>query len=398
MVDFRYEATDQVGKPFVGRMAAGSLREAIAELQQRGLHIRRVEPLASDSDATEIVEFLPRLSPESATNIAELFGDAIQNQLPLEPALRAAAEEAPRDEARVLSRLADKIAAGTPPEDAFANLGHALPLGLTAIIQAGVQTGNLPKLLSHYVTLSRHSSNIRTSLLMALFYPLLLLFGLIVVTLGVLIFLVPMFANIFDDFGSDLPQITQSLIWVSSIFHDYGLITLAVALTPIFILAITYFLLKRRGRSVSRLPPVDWLTRTAEWGRFCGLLSLLVQARQPLPRALRIVSVSVTSPRVQSLGELLASGIESGLSPWEASHVAGIPGPIRHSLRWADNPEFFIEALDGLAEIYTQQNHRIFRLFPLLFEPILLLGISFVLGYVILAMFLPLIQLLNDLS
>ena len=403
MVEFRYEATDSTGKPITGQLAAGSLHEAVTSLQERGLHIRRVEPVAAKGDAAEeealeIVEFLPRLSGESAANIAELFGDAVQHQLPLEPALRAAAEEAPSEEARVLRRLASDIAAGTPPAEALEHVGEALPMGLTAIIQSGAVTGDLPKLLSHYVTLARRGAALRGSLAIAFVYPLLLMVLLAALIMLIVTVVVPRMASIFDDFGSDLPAFTESLIWISAVFHEYWMIVVGTFSVLVLGLIIIFFRLRRRGYRLMKMPLIDWFARTAEWGRFCGLLSLLIQARQPLPRALRIVAVSVSSPRVQTVGEQLASGIETGLSPWEASHLHGLPGPIRHAFRWANDPDFFIEALDGLAEIYAQQNQRMLRLLPILFEPIMLFGICGVMGYVVLAMFLPLIQLLNDLS
>ena len=408
MAEFRYEATDNTGKSFTGQLAAGSLHEAVTTLQGRGLHIRRIEPAAAKSsgeesgaaeeDALEVVEFLPRLSGESAANIAELFGDAVQHQLPLEPALRAAAEEAPRDEARVLRRLASDIAAGTPPAEALDHVGEALPMGLTAIIQSGAVTGDLPKLLSHYVTLARRGAALRGSLAIAFVYPLLLMVLLAALIILIVSVVVPRMRAIFDDFGSDLPWFTSSLIWISTMFQEYWLIAVGGFAALLAMLVVVFLRLRRREHGLMRMPLIDWFARTAEWGRFCGLLSLLIQARQPLPRALRIVAVSVSSPRVQAVGEQLAAGIETGLSPWEASHLHGLPGPIRHAFRWFNDPDFFIEALDGLAEVYSQQNQRMLRLLPILFEPILLMGICLVMGYVVLAMFVPVIQLLNDLS
>src|SRR5690606_32004542 len=114
-------------------------------------------------ESEEITEFLPPLSLEGAANLAEILSDAIQHELPLEPALRAAAEEAPRAESRVLLTLANQIAAGADPEEAFNAVRHVLPAALAAIIPAGLQANQLPKLLSQYVVLSRENANARAS-------------------------------------------------------------------------------------------------------------------------------------------------------------------------------------------------------------------------------------------
>lgn len=398
MTEFRYEATDDAGQLATGQLACGSLREAMAALKARGLYVRRVEPVRVVEEAAEIEEFLPEISPESAANIAELFGDAVEHQLPLEPALRAAAEEAPRKEARVLRRLANDVASGTPPDKALANLGEALPMGLTALIQAGTQTGQLPQLLSHYVRLARQRSRLRAALAVACVYPVLLLAGMIGLVAFILLVVTRSMAEVFLDFGTELPWITKSLIWTSDQFSENCFIALGLCLVLMAVGIGTVVWLRRHGTKLTRFPPIAWLTRPGHWGQFCGLLSLMVQAKQPMPRSLRIISVTVVSPRVQLLSERIAADIEAGQTAWEAAHRSGVPGPVRHALRWANEPEFFVEALDGLAEVYGQQNQRLLRLLPLLLEPALLMGITFVLGYVILALFMPLLKLITDMA
>lgn len=94
----------------------------------------------------------------------------------------------------------------------------------------------------------------------------------------------------------------------------------------------------------------------------------------------------------------MAANIESGFTPWETTLHSRMPGPIRHAFRWAGDSELFIDALDGLTEIYRHRNRRLLNLVPIILEPILLIGVSIIVGTVAIALFSPLIQLLNQLA
>lgn len=432
MPDFRYEATDEFGELIEGTLPAGSLRQAIATLKQQGIHIRRIEaigqhpshsapatnpsPSQTNTDDTavelvefpeealEITEFLSPLSQEGAANLAEILSDAIQHELPLEPALRAAAEEAPRAEAGVLLALADQIASGANPEQAFEAVRHALPATLAAIIPAGLQANQLPKLLSQYVVLARENASARASWILILLYPAFIALACVVLLGITFLWLIPSMESLYENLENlrtEMPLLTQFVRNTSKLLRSHGLYLLFALLIALVVAVTTWIYLRRGAAQRAKAPifhklslAVDW----SDWSTFCALLSLLVQARQPLPRALRTVSFSIGSPMLQAMSERMAANIESGFTPWETTLHSRMPAPIRHAFRWAGDSEQFTEALDGLAEIYRQRNQRLRNLVPIILEPILLIGISLIVGIVAIAVFLPLIQLLNDLT
>src|SRR5690606_6642470 len=106
-----------------------------------------------------------------------LLAEAVRGELPLEPALRAAAQDAPRSERRVLIRIADDLARGIPSDEAFVRAGDALPSHLLALILAGLESGDLARLLSRYLTLVRQRADARRPLLLNLLYPAVLVVG-----------------------------------------------------------------------------------------------------------------------------------------------------------------------------------------------------------------------------
>ncbi len=398
MPEFRYEAADRAGVVRTGTVTAGTIRQAINELSERGLHVRRVLPVSEGDAALEVTEFLEPLSEASSAHVAGLLSDAVQSELPLEPALRAAAEDARRSERRVLLSIADDIAAGVPTDQAFVRAGDALPSHLVALILAGLESGDLARLLSRYLTLARQRAEIRRPLLVGLAYPFLLTVGIGGLLLFAFIVLIPQFRKIFDDFGTDLPWLTRAILSVSTFLLSFwGPIVLFLGFFGLMF-GLYWFLMRRRGLRLTSLPVFDYFIRAADWGRFCGLLGLLVESRQPLPQALRMTAVSASTLRVKSVGLLVADDVEAGMTAWEAAQPRTIPAPIRQAFRWADRPDVFTESLAGLAELYSRRARISASLIGFFIEPFVLTFLATVVGVVVFALFLPLFSLLNDLS
>jgi type II secretory pathway component PulF len=409
MATFRYEATDRAGVFRSGTVVAGTIRQATEELVARGLYVRRVEPLATaivedvvgteeGDEPLEVTTFLPPLSEEGAERVAGLLVESVGSGLPLEPALRAAAEDAGRRERRVLRRVANDIAAGLPPAEAFARAGEALPSHLLALILAGLEGGDLARLLGRYLTLSRQRSETRRLAWLGLAYPLVLLCGAGVALAVVMAVIVPQFKKIFDDFGSRLPWMTQALFDVAWFANTSWGPVLAVATFFGLMFLLYWILVRRRGVRLSALPVLDFFIRSSEWGRFCGLLGLLVEGRQSLPQALRLTAASATTVRAKTAGLMMADDIEHGLTPWEAALPRRMPAAVRHVFRWAHRPEVFTEALAGLAELYSRRSRVTAAMIGLFLEPLVLFLVAGSIGFVVVALFLPLFQLLNDLS
>jgi type II secretory pathway component PulF len=86
------------------------------------------------------------------------------------------------------------------------------------------------------------------------------------------------------------------------------------------------------------------------------------------------------------------------MTPWEAALPRTMPGPVRQVFRWADRPDVFAEALDGLAELYSRRARVSACLVGIFLEPFVLTFLAVTVGLIVAALFLPLIKLLNDLS
>ncbi len=404
MPAFRYQATDDVGGSHAGTVEAESLRAAVAALKARGYTVRRLESVRDAIDATikiEVVEepaAVGRVSEATAAETAGLLAEAVAAGLPLEPALRAAAAEAPRSERAALVRIADALAAGVPPDEAFDAAGDALPPHLLALVQAGLRSGRLGPMLGRYLLLARQRADMTRPLILALLYPCVLVVGAATLNVLALVWIVPQFDEMYSSFGKRLPAITEAVLWLSRTLRSpAGWIALGIA-ALLAATAIAAWIIVRRRAGRAGLPLFDLLLRAGDWGRFCGLLALLVDARIALPQALRLTGVAAATGRVRRAGLGLAEDVEEGLTLWEAARSRPVPPPIRQAFRWADRPELLSEALGGLAELYSRRTRLSAGIVALFVEPFALVFVAVGIGMTVLSLLAPMIQLLNDLS
>lgn len=320
--------------------------------------------------------------------------------------LRAAASEmtsvgrSSRNDREGLLKLADALSSGSSLDGAVANVS-GLPEDLREIVAAGVKTGRLPLLLEEYLDTNRQSRSLWRGFYLGMLYPVLvLLFSFIVVT-GFVLIVVPQFKSIFEDFGVELPWITVVMIELSDFLQIVWMPMLIAVFVLLIIILITKVLpfARFRAKFFHMLPWVGTAQKMAASAEFCSRLAVLVECRLPLGEALRIVSQTMRDPHFCHIAKKISNRVEAGETPDDlACHTAEIPSSLANSFRWARDPETFAEGLRSLAVVFGSQARLSTGQFIIITEPFAVVGVALLAGTIVIAMFAPLIKLLNDLS
>lgn len=403
MSQFRYAAVDAAGRLVTGTVAAASPRDARAELAARGLRISEAAPQTELVELTAADEPVVELTEADFAEVADRLHDVAQTSLPLGPGLRALAEEAPSRRLRgALRRISDRLDAGESLPDALAQCGRSVPDHLRGLLEAAVRTGNLGLVMQQYLTFTRTAVDLHRRVWMSFAYPVILMVGLASVV-GFLVYLViPEFKDIFDGFGIELPALTVFLIVVSDFMRNYGAWILAgIALSAILMWQIVGIAGGRaiRARITANLPLIGPMFQFASLARFCHLLSILIEHRVGLPEALRMAGAATHDANLHFGCTILAEEVEHGgrLSD-AAATLPHFPPSLVHVFRWERRQDAFADALRAAGESFAARANLQTGLVGVVFEPVLLVGMAVFIGSVIMALFVPLIRLLNDLS
>lgn len=419
MPDFNYWAMTEIGDAVTGQLTASSPDAAAHLLTLRGLTVQRLEEIAKApveaKEPTTLTEadFGP-MAPNLETAPAE--------KRPLITSLRVLAEESRSLKFRgAVRRVISDLEAGRPLASVLTNLPSAFPRRIKSLVNAGVSKGQLPHLMQHALDHLRRSAELRRKIWWNLSYPLVLLVFAGGILGGILLWIVPNFKKIFDDFGTQLPGLTMAIVAVSDLCVHvvFGFVHFLAALgwtwSPLLLLGGLSLLVAAGyvigefewGRGVRRVwqQCVSWVPllgpvyRAVSLSGFFRLLAMLVEAGFSLPAALRLAA-DVNHDEVLAAGvKQISADLEQGVSAVDAVRVSeAFPREVLPIFRWADNRPLFIEALRGASEIYASRSQMHSGITLVVLEPTMIFGVGMTVGLVVLALFLPLIKLLNDLA
>lgn len=342
------------------------------------------------------------LTPDEAAQILEQASLATQAGVPLPPGLRAMAAEAssPRTR-RALLRLAERLEAGEPLNEVLISLHGRLPASMLTLIEQGAKTGRLDLILPWAAEQNRRHRSLVWRFRAAIAYPLFLVAVAICIGSFLVFGLAPMFIRIFADFGTELPPLTQFVVGVARLGSEHWrsiLVTgagIAVALTSLVIFGRTWFFTQRWSQWIPLAGP---LFRLGALSDFCHVLAVFMEVQIPLPRALRLAGQASESAWLRIACNDIASDIERGFVDHHSAISSGVPVAISQLLHESSSPGSVAEALHGLGDLYAARAEVNSRLVAVAAEPFVMIGTALGLGTIIIALYLPLIKLLNDLS
>jgi type II secretory pathway component PulF len=346
-------------------------------------------------------EFLP-LGNADAQPLANTLGQAIRAGLPLESGLRALAEQTRSRWTRSsLLDLSRRLEQGMPLADAIKASKSGLPRQMQALIAAGLETGRLDSVMQYCIEQSQRATSLRQHIWLALSYPLFLMWFSTLICSSILILIVPAMAKIFDDFGTEIPIVTQTLIKTSRFVASFGLLPWCVIIVGgigFWLIFVIAGFSKLGQRWATSIPMIGRAFRYAALTDFCQILAILSESGLPFPKALNFAGNASDDRWLGRKCKFVARQIERGTSPAISAREAQLPNSLSQVFRESNSIGTFSDALRGLSDIYAAQCHVTVHVSN---RFLAYLAVTFVVGFAgttAIALFVPLIKLLNDLS
>jgi general secretion pathway protein F len=223
MANFRYRAIAPTGEILQGVMEAATKDEVVAKLQEQGNV--PIEAQLADKSAASIVGLLGSSSGVSADQIGtftEQLANLLGAGLPLDRALQILLDLAENDKMkRLVTRIRDSVRGGSSLSVALENQGGAFTKLYINMVRAGEMGGTLDKTLRQLAEYLKRSKELRSSVVSALIYPILLLLMAGGSLIFMLTYVVPKLQPIFDQLGGELPLLTKMVLALAAVLR-YG--------------------------------------------------------------------------------------------------------------------------------------------------------------------------------
>jgi general secretion pathway protein F len=394
---YEYQACDIEGNIQYGRLTAENEQAVISSLQHQQLIPLKIEII--EGGGTGLLGG-SKISNRDLIDFTNGLTTLIEARIPIDRAL-VLLEGITNKPAlqKLIADLRSDVKEGKSLADALQNHPHLFSRMYINMVHAGEEGGILDKLLPKLASFLASADEAKRTLLSAMIYPMILLLVGILSVAMLMVFVVPQFAQLFEDMGSNMPGSAAFLLASSSWLQSYGLWLFAIP--PILWLGWKKLdsspeLQLQRDRFLLNLPIFGNLLLDAESSRFCRTLGSLLSAGIPLLKALHIVRGVMENAVISSSLERVEEAVRSGASLGKSLISENIfPVLLAQLVVVGEESGRTADILEKLAATFDNNvKHQTTRLVALA-EPLLILLLGIVVGGIVIIM-LSAIFSIND--
>jgi len=418
MAVYAYVAMNNRGKEISGSVEAETSTLAISQIRDMGYFPTKVyekspasgtstsaKPAKSGGVASMNIQIkLPgigdRIKPRQLSVFVRQLATLLDAGLPLLRSLNVLSDQAkPGIMKETLSGIAVDIEGGATFSDTLAKHPKSFSKLFVNMIKAGEVGGILEAVLERLAEFSEKEEALKRKIKSAMVYPILVTVAAAGILTFLIIVVIPTFKKMFEDFDTELPGATVMLLKMSDVFKDWR--NILVVLGSLAGLFIIYKLIRktRKGMYYSDklklyIPIIGPLARKTAIGRFARTFATLIGSGVPILQALTIVKDTsgndVISQAMVSVRDSIREG-ESIAGPLQASGI--FPPLVINMVDVGEETGALDKMLLKVADAYDQEVDAAVAALTSAIEPIMIVGMGGVVGFIVVALFLPLIKL-----
>lgn len=391
---FQWEATSKTGEKRKGEMEGDNVGSVIAQLRRQGLKNPSAKKKSAKSKMKgskiteiEVVVFTRQLATMVGAGLPlvacfELASKGAENRLLQEVTLRVKAD----------------IEAGTTLTDALMKEPTMFDELFVNLVQAGEQSGILETVLNRLAIYKEKASALKAKVKSAMTYPIAVLVIAFIISGVLMVFVVPVFANLFQSFGAELPMPTRVVIsiseWTQANWWLVLLIIGAISYTFSYLYKNNKMFHYQVDKITLELPVFGMILRKSSVARFARTFSTMIAAGTPILDSLENVARTAGNKVVEEAVMNSRSSIAEGRTLTEPLASSGIFPPMVTQMIGIGEATGNLEImLEKVADFYEAEVDRAVDNLTALLEPIILVILGVLIGGLVVAMYLPIFQM-----
>ena len=391
---FTYKGTDRKGKKVEGELSGTSQAIVKAQLVKQGIRPklvkRKPKPLLGGSK---------KIKPMDIAVFSRQMATMMKAGVPLVQSFDIVSEGTNNDSMKdLINQIRTDVAAGSGFANALKKHRKYFDELYCNLVESGEQSGALETLLDRIATYKEKTESLKAKIKKAMTYPIAVVVVAILVTVGLLVWVVPQFASTFASFGAELPAITQMVLNMSEAVQAYWLILL------VCLVAIAFLFNQAKQRSAAfrrqldvislKLPVVGAIVYNSILARYARTLSTTFAAGVPLIDSLESVAGAagnvIYKEKIVTIRDQVSTGVQlnqamktSKVFPSMMIQMASIgeeSGSLDEML--AKTADYHEEVVDNMVDNLTA-----------LMEPFIMVVLGTLVGGLLVAMYMPIFQL-----
>jgi len=426
MAKFAYVAVDASGKEVKGTIEAGSQALAVAKIRESKLFPTAIgevkdasaakgptAPGASGGAKKSAMSmelklpkfFRGKVKPKDLMVMTRQLATLVDAGLPLLRGLRVLQKQCTTPALKdALAGMCESVESGSTFSDSLTNYPKIFNNLFVNMVRAGEAGGVLEVVLNRLAEFMEKAEKIKNKVKSAMIYPVVVLFAAVGILAFLLTSVIPKFEEIFKDLlnGKSLPLITQIVINASNMAKQHGLVLVVIVVGAVFLFKM--WAVTKAGRFMldylaMKVPVFGTLTVRSGIARLTRTLGTLLSSGVPILQALTIVRDTsgnqVISKAVQSIHDSVKEG-EGMTAPMAASGV--FPPMVVSMVEVGEETGALADMLIRIADTYDDEVDNAVAGLTSIIEPVMIIFLAGIVGTIVVAMFLPLINIIGSLS
>ena len=392
---FLWQGRDKRGTKLKGQQIATNPNLVRAELRRQGINPitvkKKPKPLFGGAGS--------RISSKDIAVFSRQLATMLKSGVPLVTSFQiiSGGQKNPRMQTMVDKIRAD-VESGSSLFEALSEFPVQFDELYTNLIKAGESAGVLDTILDDIATHKERIESIKAKIRKAMYYPAAVITVAIIVSSILLIFVIPQFEAIFQNFGADLPAFTKMVVGASRFMTENGIYILLTIIVTI----VAFIMVKKRStkfahfldRVALSIPIVGGILEQAAIARFCRTLAITFAAGVPLVDALGIVDGATGNTVFDNAAARIRGDVAVGHSLQLSMQQTNVfPNMVIQMASIGEEAGSLDDMLIKVAEAYEEEVSNAVDALSSLLEPLIIVFVGVVVGTMVIAMYLPIFKM-----
>lgn len=395
MPTFKYIAKDQNARDVIGKIVAERQSAVVEELRKRNLTIISIIQVKT---ASKWAFASKRVKEEDLVMFSRQLATMVDAGIPILQALDALQEQTAHPFFKsTIAVMRDDIQVGSSLSAAFAKHPRAFDALFINMVKVGETGGVLSSILDRIASYMEKSLKLKHKVRSAMIYPAVVVSMAAIITVILLVKVVPTFASIYESFNSQLPALTQTLINVSNFMKSY-ILYLIGGLVLLGFLLVRWYQTNTGREAIDRfslkIPIFGELIRKVAISRFSRTLATLLQTGVPILESLDIVGRTSGNRVIENVVGNVKTNVREGESIAGPLVKSGVfPPMVTRMIAIGEKSGQLEKMLTKIADFYDEQVDTTVAGLTSIIEPVIIGFLGIVVGFIVIALFLPIISI-----
>src|SRR5919106_1237271 len=404
MGTFAFKALDLTGSPAKGEIEAEDKQSVSAQLRSKGLIVHDIEE-QTPANAGDLLARFKKVKADDLVIATRQLSTMVSSGMSLLRALYVIEEQTDSNELRdVWTEVRKDVEAGIALSEALKKHPEVFNELYTAMVAAGETGGILDSTLIRVATQLEKDAALKRQIKAAMIYPSLIGGFALVVLIALVAFLVPVFEKIFKDFGGELPAITKFTVFLSHMVTQRWYVMFAIAFGIVF----TFKKWKRSERGQMqwdrlklKFPmKIGGIVQKVALARFSRTFSGLIAAGVPMLEAIDITGRTAGNRVVEMAMDDVRESVKKGgsLTQPMTQVPEAFPVMVTQMIGVGEETGALETMLSKVADFYEEQVEAAVKALTSILEPVMIVVVGGIVGFIVIAMYLPMFKVYDQIK